>query len=116
MSIKGVFGVIGLTVIFFIIFGQNTDGVSIILSMWNRAVYTSGSVILTIMMLFFIFCLGYIFETTFQYLSAKDRPKPVEKEVIDEQEASGFAETCPVCHKFVYDEYCSGCGQHLKWD
>ena len=43
-------------------------------------------------------------------------PKNVEQVLENIQEASGYDETCPVCHKFVYDDYCSGCGQHLKWD
>ena len=40
----------------------------------------------------------------------------VGKVIIDEQESSGFHETCPTCGKFVYDDYCSGCGEKLDWD
>ena len=46
----------------------------------------------------------------------KSTPMLVEREIEDIQESSGYAETCPVCHHFVYDEYCSNCGQHLKWN
>jgi len=46
----------------------------------------------------------------------KQIPKKVSKEVVDEQEASGFSETCPSCGIFVYDEYCCNCGQHLDWE
>ena len=40
----------------------------------------------------------------------------VEMRVVDEQEASGFSETCPTCHVFVYDNYCQNCGQNLDWE
>ena len=45
----------------------------------------------------------------------KQVAKKVEKEVVDEQEKSGYAETCPSCHKFVFDNYCANCGQKLDW-
>ena len=45
----------------------------------------------------------------------KTMPMKVEKRIVNEQEASGFAETCPSCHVFVYDNYCHRCGQNLDW-
>lgn len=45
----------------------------------------------------------------------RHRGVKVAKLIPDEQEASGYHETCPACGKFVYDDYCSGCGQKLDW-
>jgi enolase len=45
----------------------------------------------------------------------KQFPHKVEKKIVDNQEASGYAETCPRCHVFVYDNYCQHCGQKLNW-
>jgi len=46
----------------------------------------------------------------------KQGAKKVECEIEDIQEASGYSETCPNCHHFVFDNYCANCGQALSWD
>ena len=46
---------------------------------------------------------------------SKQIPKKVEKIIIDEQEESGYQETCPVCGAFTFGDYCSNCGQKLDW-
>lgn len=45
----------------------------------------------------------------------KQSPKKVLHEIKDEQEKSGYQETCPNCHCFVFDDYCARCGQKLDW-
>ena len=42
----------------------------------------------------------------------KQTSMSVGRVIIDEHEH----ETCPVCGKFAYSNYCSGCGQKLDWN
>jgi rubrerythrin len=42
----------------------------------------------------------------------KQIPKKVEKIIHDDEE---YCETCPICGKFAFDNYCPECGQRLEW-
>ena len=44
----------------------------------------------------------------------KQTPKKVSYEVEDEQEKSGYQETCPNCHCFVFDDYCARCCKSVR--